>query len=207
MYLPSAFRESRAERLAALMRAHPFASVVSAGADGPAAEHLPLELIDGVLCGHVARGNPLARLHAAPVLAVFQGPDGYVSPNWYPDKALTGREVPTWNYAVVQVHGRLQVHDDATWLRSFLRTLTARHEADEPQPWSLDDAPADYLDSLLRAVVGIAIVPTRIDGKFKLGQNKSPATRRSVIAELQRRRRPADAGLAELTAQTCAAEP
>ncbi|WP_049621538.1 FMN-binding negative transcriptional regulator [Frateuria defendens] len=202
MVQPRAFRETRREVLEDLVRAYPFATVAVRTADGLAANHLPLELAGEVLRGHVARGNELAKLDGAPALAIFHGPEGYVSPNWYPSKHETGREVPTWNYAVVHVHGRLRVVDDAAWLRAFLATLTERHEAGEPKPWSIDDAPADHVDKLLRAIVGIEIAVERVEGKFKLGQNHPEANRRGVIAGLQRRHRGDDAALAALTAQT-----
>lgn len=202
MYLPAHTRETRREVLDDFIRAHPFASVVVQVADGLAGNHLPLEQVDGVLRGHVARGNELARLDGAPVMAMFHGPDGYISPNWYPSKAETHREVPTWNYAVVHVHGYLRVIDDAAWMHDFLHALTSRHEVDEPAPWTLADAPADYIDKLLRAVCGIEISIERITGKFKLDQRESAPNRFGVIAGLQRRQRPMDAALAALTAHT-----
>ncbi|WP_440223263.1 FMN-binding negative transcriptional regulator [Dokdonella sp. MW10] len=201
MYLPAAFRESREPVLEDLARAHPLATLVSLGLDGLSAEHVPLVWADGVLRGHVARANAIADLDGTPVLAMFHGPEGYVSPNWYPGKAATGREVPTWNYAVVHVHGVLRVVDDAAWLRDVLGELTDVHEAGEPQPWSIDDAPEDYVQALLRAIVGIRIEPSRIEGKFKLGQNKPVETVRRVAEALERRDGRSDAALAALTRQ------
>jgi transcriptional regulator len=131
------------------MRAYPFATVVVHAASGFVANHLPFEVAgDALLHGHVARGNELAQMDGAEVLVIFQGPDGYISPNWYPSKHETGREVPTWNYAVVHVHGRLQVIDDAAWMRQLLETLTDRHEAMQPKPWHVSDAPADHREIL-----------------------------------------------------------
>ena len=141
MYMPKHFQETRTEALHGLIRAYPFATVVTHAAGGLGANHLPFELVDGVLHGHVARGNELVQQDGAEVLLIFHGPDGYISPNWYPSKHETGREVPTWNYAVVHVHGRLRVIDDAAWLRRLLDTLTDHHEADQPQPWKVSDAP------------------------------------------------------------------
>jgi transcriptional regulator len=130
MYTPNYVSETRLDALHGLMRAYPFATVVIGPTSGLVANHLPFELIgDSMLHGHVARGNELAQLDGAEALLVFQGPQGYISPNWYPSKHETGREVPTWNYAVVHVHGRLRVIDDAAWLRRLLESLTDRHEA------------------------------------------------------------------------------
>lgn len=199
MYLPKSFEETRREALDGLIRAYPFATVVThPEAAGLDANHLPLELVDGRLHGHVARGNELARMDGAETLAIFQGPQGYVSPNWYPTKHETGREVPTWNYAVVHVHGRLRVIEDAAWLRALLERLTDRHEAGQPQPWHVDDAPADHVEKMLHAIVGIEIAVERIVGKFKLSQNHPERNRLGVIAGLRRRNGGSDAALAEL---------
>ncbi len=149
----------------------------------------------------MARGNALVGMDGAEVLVVFRGPDGYVSPNWYPSKHETGREVPTWNYAVVHVHGRLRVIDDASWLRRFLDALTDHHEATQPHPWQVGDAPADHIEKSLRAIVGIQIAIERIEGKFKLSQNHPEANRLGVIEGLRRRDADGDAELAELMLQ------
>lgn len=196
MYMPSYFRESRPELLHRLIQAYPFATVVTHAAGGFVANHLPFELVDGLLHGHVARGNELAQLDGAEVLLVFQGPDGYISPNWYPSKHETGREVPTWNYVVVHVHGRLRVIDDAAWLRRLLETLTEHHEAGQPQPWRITDAPEDHIEKSLRAIVGLEVTIDRIDGKFKLNQNHPAPNRAGVIAGLRERDGDGDAELA-----------
>ena len=199
MYLPTAFAESRRAPLAALLRAYPLATVLLQGAAGIVANWLPLMLAgDDRLQGHVARGNELAQADGRETLVLFHGPQGYVSPNWYPSKHVTGREVPTWNYAVVEARGCLRVIDDVPWLRAFLQRLTDRHEAGLPQPWHVDDAPSDHLETSLRAIVGIEIVLTSLRGKFKLGQNHPAANRAGVIAGLRRRRGPGDGELAEL---------
>jgi transcriptional regulator len=198
MYIPKHFEETRVEILHELIRACPFATVVTYAAGGLAANHLPFELVDGLLHGHVARGNELARQDGAEVLLVFQGPDGYISPNWYPSKHETGREVPTWNYAVVHVHGRLRVVDDAAWLRRLLETLTDRHEAGQPQPWKVSDAPEDHIEKSLRAIVGLEISIDRIEGKFKLSQNHPARNRAGVIAGLRERGGGGDVELAAL---------
>ncbi len=199
MYLPAAFAETRRAPLAALLRAYPLATVLLQGAAGIVANWLPLMLAgDDRLQGHVARGNELAQADGRETLVLFHGPQGYVSPNWYPSKHVTGRVVPTWNYAVVEARGCLRVIDDVPWLRAFLQRLTDRHEAGLPQPWHVDDAPSDHLETSLRAIVGIEIVLTSLRGKFKLGQNHPAANRAGVIAGLRRRRGPGDGELAEL---------
>ncbi len=208
MYTPSYFREMRVDALHGLMREYPFATVVTRGAAGLTANHLPFELVDAAtLHGHVARGNELARMDGAEVLLVFRGPDGYISPNWYPSKQETGREVPTWNYAVVHVHGRLRVIDDAAWLRRLLETLTDHHEAGQPQPWQVSDAPADHIEKSLRAIVGIEIAIERIEGKFKLSQNHPAANRAGVIRGLRERDGDGDAELAQLMTRAEDAHP
>ncbi|WP_449427973.1 FMN-binding negative transcriptional regulator [Rhodanobacter umsongensis] len=201
MYMPKSFHETRRETLHGLIRAYPFATLVTHSAGGLTANHLPFELVGDVLHGHVARGNELVQADGAEALLTFQGPDGYISPNWYPSKHETGREVPTWNYAVVHVHGRLRVIDDATWLRRLLETLTDHHEATQPQPWRITDAPEDHIETSLRAIVGLEIAIDRIEGKFKLSQNHPEANRLGVIGGLRLRDGDGDAELADLMAQ------
>lgn len=196
MYMPKSFVETRPEALQGLIRDYPFATLVANAADGVVANHFPLEWVDGTLHGHVARGNELAGMNGAEVLAIFQGPQGYISPNWYPTKAETHREVPTWNYAVVHVRGRLKVVEDAAWLRALLERLTDHHEAAEPQPWRVGDAPDDHVEKLLRAIVGIEIAVEHFEGKFKLSQNHPERNRLGVIAGLRRRNADGDATLA-----------
>jgi len=196
MYTPKHFVETRAEALHGLIRAYPFATLVTRAANGLTANHLPFELVGEVLHGHVARGNELAQLDGAEVLLLFQGPDGYISPNWYPSKHETGREVPTWNYVVVHVHGRLRVIDDATWMRRLLETLTDHHEAGQPQPWKISDAPDDHIEKSLRAIVGLEVSIDRIEGKFKLSQNHPARNRAGAIAGLRERDGDGDAELA-----------
>jgi transcriptional regulator len=198
MYLPRSFQETREHALQALLRDYPFATVVIAGAAGLAANHLPLELVDGRLHGHVARGNELAKADGAQVLAIFQGPDAYVSPNWYPSKHETGREVPTWNYAVVHVHGRLRVIEDKAWLRMLLERLTDRHEAGQEKPWHVDDAPADHVEKMLGAISGLDIAIERIEGKFKLSQNHPERNQAGVVDGLRARAHRHDGDLAAL---------
>lgn len=201
MYLPKHFEEKREEVLHGLIRDCPFATVVAGTVDGLVANHLPFELVDGALHGHVARGNELVHLGGAEVLVIFRGPDGYISPNWYPTKQETHREVPTWNYAVVHVHGRLQVVSGRAWLRNLLERLTDRHEATEPRPWRVDDAPEDHIEKSLHGIVGVEIAIERIEGKFKLSQNHPERNRLGVIAGLRRRDGDGDAELAALMKQ------
>ena len=189
MYQPAHFVEHDPGALLALMRDAPLATLIH-GAGELTADALPLEVerIDDTwrLTGHVARANPLWRVaDGQPVLVLFQGAQAYVSPAWYPGKAEHGKVVPTWNYSMVQAHGRLRAIDDATWLRDFLTRLTARHEGGRAQPWQVADAPADYLDAMLRAIVGIEIEVTRLEGKFKLSQNRSAQDRAGIVSGLE----------------------
>lgn len=192
MYLPSHFAETRLGVLHALIRAHPLATIVTVGPDGPVANHIPVELDagrgpHGTLLGHVARANPIWRDHdpTLPVLAVFQGPDAYVSPSFYPSKQTDARVVPTWNYAVVHVRGIARVVQDGDWLRGLVGRLTDRHESRRQEPWSVDDAPADYVERMLRAIVGFEIPIDRMEGKWKMSQNQPPQNRAGVVAGLR----------------------
>lgn len=193
MYLPKHFAEAQADALHQAMAAFPLASLITLGPRGVEANPVPLLWVaggeHGRLRGHLARANPAWREHPADaeVLAVFSGPQCYVSPNWYPSKREHGKAVPTWNYLTVQARGRMRVIEDETWLRALLSELTARHEAVEPQPWTLDEAPADYLAAMLRAVVGIEIEIAELVGKWKLSQNQPPANREAVVATLEAR--------------------
>lgn len=205
MYQPPAFRETRLDVLHDLIGTHPFATLVTTSADGLTADHLPLFLDPnageyGTLRGHIAVANPLAKAGPEPfdALAIFQGPHAYVTPSWYPSKAEHGKVVPTWNYAVVHAHGpaRLMRNDD--WLRQLLKDLTTQHEADRPAPWSVDDAPADYVTRQLKGIVGVEIPLQRLEGKWKMSQNKSAADRRGVAAGLGADAAPAAQKVADL---------
>jgi len=187
MYLPAHFEESRREVLDALIDAQTFGSLVTHGPNGLDANHLPFEYDAargplGTLRAHVARANPVWREAAtAPdALVIFQGPAAYISPTWYPSKHETHRQVPTWNYIVVHAHGRMIVHDDEAFLRGLVARLTRKMEAGEPTPWKMGDAPADYLAQMLGAIVGIEIEVTKLTGKWKLSQNKTPADIRNA---------------------------
>lgn len=174
MYVPAHTVETRLETLHALIDAHPLGALVRLGGAGLDADHIPFQLLPpgtgaphGTLCAHVARANPLWREDGAAVLVLFRGESGYVSPRSYDLEAREGRAVPTWNYAVVNVHGRMRTVDDGTWIMRHMQAATARREPARPQGWSIADAPQDYIDKLLRATVGIEIVIDRIEGKFK----------------------------------------
>jgi transcriptional regulator len=188
MYQRTPFVEQDPETLLGLMRTYPLATLVRGG-PGLAADLLPLEVDHAQgswrLRGHVARANPLWReADGQPVLVVFQGPQAYISPNWYPSKAQHGKDVPTWDYTMVQAHGTLRAIEDRTWLRGFLERLTERHEGSRTTPWHVGDAPADYLDAMLKAIVGVEIEVTRIEGKFKLNQNYDAADRTGAVLGL-----------------------
>lgn len=191
MYVPRHFEEPRVEVMHALMRERPLATLVALTARGLEANHIPL-LLDpqpgpfGTLRGHVARGNPLWR-DANPgieVLAVFTGPQAYVTPSWYPGKKIDGKVVPTWNYAVAHARGPLRVHDDPAWLRAHLEQLVASHEAAFPLPWKVSDAPDEFVAKMVTAVVGIEIPLRSLTGKWKMSQNRSAADRESVAEGL-----------------------
>ncbi len=205
MYVPAHFAETDVAMMHALMRARPFATLVTHGPHGLSANHLPLLLVegptpDGRLNGHVARANPLWRAAAAGIdaLAIFHGPAHYISPSAYATKAETGRVVPTWNYAVVHAHGRLRAIDDADWLVSHLDALTTTHEAGQSTPWAVTDAPADFTAKLIGAVVGIEFAITRLDGKWKASQNQPAVNQASLIATLDARGDADSAAMAEL---------
>lgn len=193
MYIPKHFDEPRTDVLHALMRARPLATLITLQPGGLAADHVPLHLsVDaasplGMLRGHVARANPLWQGHAegVEVLAVFQGADAYVTPSWYPTKRETGKAVPTWNYAVAHAWGALRIVEDAAWLRTHLEALTAQHEAAFAEPWQVADAPRDYTDKLIAAIVGIEIVIGRLAGKWKISQNQPAQNRAGVIDGLR----------------------
>lgn len=194
MYLPTLFAETDPAELHRIVRAHPLGMLVTHTAQGLGAEHLPF-LFDagdepcGRLLAHVARANPVwqSLRDGDAVLVVFRGAQGYISPNWYPGKQETHRHVPTWNYEVVHAHGHVRIRDDETFVRGVVARLTREHEAGEPQPWKMGDAPADYLAKQLAHIVGIEIVLTRLDGKRKLGQNREQRDFDGAVRALEER--------------------
>jgi len=191
LYIPAHFRESRPEVLQALIRRHPLATLIAMTSDGLTANHIPmlLEMKDGAawLRGHIARGNSLWREvpAGAQVLAIFTGADHYISPTWYPSKREHGKAVPTWNYSAVHIKGAIRFIEDTAWLRAFVESLTDIHEGDRPDRWHVSDAPADYLESMLRAIVGFEIQVSAIDGKVKGSQNRTTADRLGAAAALR----------------------
>jgi transcriptional regulator len=191
MYTPEHFVQPRIETMHALMRARPLATLVTLTSGVLNANHIPLHLVNepvpfGTLHGHVARANPLWRDFAKDieVLAIFHGPDSYITPSWYATKQETGKVVPTWNYAVVHAYGTLSIIDDAAWLRDRLEALTAHNEATFSKPWSVSDAPHDYTEKLITAIVGIEIVITKLSGKWKASQNQTARNQAGVIEGL-----------------------
>jgi transcriptional regulator len=177
MYIPDHFREDRPDILHDAMQRIGFATLITTGLE---ANHLPMLLEGGVLRGHVARANPVWKAGADEALAIFLGPHAYVSPSWYPGKALTGKAVPTWNYLTVHARGALRWIEDGDWLRAHVRALSDTHEAGRAEPWKIGNAPASYLDGLLRAIVGFELTITRLEGKWKLSQNRDAADRAGV---------------------------
>jgi transcriptional regulator len=191
MYVPEHFRETRIDVLQALIDRHPLATLVAVTGEGLTANHIPMQaqLRDGGrgwLRGHVARANSLWRelKNGSAVLAIFTGADNYVSPTWYPSKREHGKAVPTWNYATVHLHGSIRFIDDVAWLREFVTTLTDVHEQGRANRWHVSDAPADYIEAMLRGIVGFEIDVSTVIGKFKGSQNRSMADRAGSRAGL-----------------------
>lgn len=204
MYLPAQFKESRVSVIHDLICAHPLGTLVTVDSSGLNGNHMPFEIIPdpapfGTLRAHVARANPVWRDYSKEVeaLVIFQGAQGYVTPSWYQTKTETGKVVPTWNYLVVHGYGPLQVVDDAAWLRAFVTRLTDRFEAERADPWKVTDAPDDYVEKMLTAIVGIEIPVTRLLGKWKASQNRTPADRERVVRGLEDRNAVGDLAMSE----------
>jgi transcriptional regulator len=192
MYLPPAFQEDDLPTIQAEMRKIQLATLVTLTANGLVATHLPLMLDAsvgeyGTLYGHVARGNVQWRESVAEVeaLAIFTASDAYVSPTWYPSKQETGKVVPTWMYAAIHAYGSVRFIDDAAWLRDVVTRLTDKHEAANPQPWKVTDAPAEYVETQLRRIIGVEFPITRLEGKWKFDQRSSEPDRAGVMAALE----------------------
>lgn len=178
MYVPAHFDEPRLEELQRLIAEHPLGVLVTHGEGGLDADHLPFELdpaagAHGTLRAHVARANPLWKQleSGAQVLVVFRAEHAYLSPSWYPSKREFHKQVPTWNYRVVHAHGEITVRDDERFVRGLVARLTRKHEASQPAPWKMGDAPTDYIDAMLKAIMGVEVEISRLVGKFKLSQN------------------------------------
>jgi transcriptional regulator len=207
MYIPKQFEEPAVEVMHELIRAHPLATLVTQSSNGLNANHVPLYLATspapfGTLQGHVARANPILRdfEEKGEVLAVFHGPESYISPSWYATKAETGKVVPTWNYVVVHAYGEVQVMDDAAWLHAQLDALTKHNEAAFADPWAVADAPQAYTEALMAGIVGFEMVITRLSGKWKVSQNQPPQNRTSVIEGLKASARQGSSAMAALVA-------
>ncbi len=205
MYIPKAFQEDRVDHLHKLMREIGAATVVSQGADGLIASHVPVELQsspapNGTVFCHFARPNPHARAIAegGEVLLIFQGPQSYISPSWYPSKHQTGKAVPTWNYVAIHAYGRGRLFEETEELRRHLAALSDHFEAPYAMPWKLADAPDDYIAAMCKGIIGVEIELSRIEGKKKLSQNKKDADRLGTINGLKAQGDPASLTVAEL---------
>jgi transcriptional regulator len=194
MYLPSHFAEHRVEVLHAALRGAGLLTLFTAGPEGLDASHLPMLLEPGPgplgrLIGHVARANPQWRSTPAgsAALAVVMGPDAYVTPSWYPSKQATGKVVPTWNYLAIHAHGEVRFFEERELLLELVTRLTDRHEAARAAPWEVADAPPDYVDGLLKAIVGVELVITRLEGKWKASQNRDDPDRLGVAEGLRQK--------------------
>ena len=187
MYLPTHFEQQDPAALQALMHEYPLATWVCVVEGEPVINHLPLHLDPtrgehGTLLGHVARANPVWKTPPTSSVVVFQGPQSYVTPSWYPTKREGGKVVPTWNYAVVHAYGLPRFIHDKDELHALVSRLTDRHEAARAHPWSVNDAPREYTQAMLGAIVGLEIEITKLQGKFKLSQNRAPVDQKGVLA-------------------------
>lgn len=208
-YIPKPFEVTDVGALHGLIRRHPLGALVTLTDGGLDANHIPFLVSPdpapfGTLHGHVARANPVWR-ESRPVsgaLVVFQGEERYISPSWYPTKEETQKVVPTWNYVVVHAHGPVRFVDDAAWLRSHLEALTREHESPRETPWAVIDAPADYVDSMITALIGVEIPIGRLSGKWKVSQNRPARDRQGVVEGLTREGTPAALAMAELVRRT-----
>ena len=192
MYTPPHFAITDPQVLHRIMGDHPLGVLVTSTVSGLDANHIPFEFNPsvgklGVLTGHVARANLVWQqcLQGADVMVIFRGDETYISPNWYPSKHETHRQVPTWNYEVVHVFGRLTVRDDEKFMRGVVARLTRTHEAQEPKPWKLGDSAPDYIDGMLKAIVGIEIAIERLEGKSKLSQNRESRDLQGAVDKLR----------------------
>jgi transcriptional regulator len=192
VYIPSHFNEDRIDVLHDAIRGAGLATLVTLTADGMIASHLPL-LLDpdpapyGTLVGHLARANPQTQTTdpAVQAMVVFHGPDGYISPSLYATKRETEKVVPTWNYVAIHAYGTIAFFDDPTRLLGVVTRLTEKHEASRAQPWAVTDAPADFVQSMLRAIIGVSIPIARLEGKYKLSQNRPTADHAGIVTGLE----------------------
>lgn len=211
MYVPDHYRIDDIGEMHALIRARPFAALVSSGASGLVATHLPTVLKDdgryGAIEFHLARANPQWKELDGEILMIFQGADGYITPGWYPSKAAHGKVVPTWNYAVVHAYGRAEPRQDADWLRRHVGELSDQQEQDEPRPWAVSDAPDRYVEVMLRGIVGFRFEITRLQGKAKVSQNREDDDRAGVVQGLLTRGRADDVEMSALVESKRPARP
>lgn len=197
MYLPPHFTETDPERLQQMIASAGLVTIVTTTAEGLEASHIPLHYDPtpapdgsapfGTLYGHLAKANQQWRRFRADAdaLAIFQGPDAYISPSWYATKQETGKVVPTWNYVAIHAYGKLKTFDDASKLLDLVTRLTQRHESTRGKPWSVQDAPADYTAAMLKGIVGLELPISRLEGKWKMSQNRNAADRSGVVTGLR----------------------
>jgi len=193
MFVPPKFREDNIDKMHQLIRNNSFATLVTLGSNGITANHIPFVLKSssehgelGCLQGHVALANPVWKdFQPDNVLVIFQGLDAYISPGWYPSKREHGKVVPTWNYMTVHANGKMSTTKDAQWLKAQISALTHQHESSRSEPWAVSDAPADFIDSQVKGIVGIEIAISELVGKSKLSQNRSAADRAGVVQGLR----------------------
>lgn len=209
MYIPAHFEETRIDVLQDLIRSHPFATLVTMSSIGINANHIPLHFVQvagqyGTLQGHVARANPMWSdlNNEVEALVIFQGPSSYITPSWYPTKQEHGKVVPTWNYVVVHAYGALRVIDDPIWVKRQLELLTAQQEGLFSKPWKVSDAPVEFTDRMIGAIVGIEISITKLTGKWKVSQNLSALNKAGVVHGLQSLGSTETSELASLVAET-----
>jgi transcriptional regulator len=207
MYRPDHFRVEDVPQMHALMRARPLAALVSSGADGLYATHLPTVLKDdgpyGAIEFHLARANPHCKylVECNEALMIFQGADGYITPNWYPSKAEHAKVVPTWNYAAVHAYGRPEMMQEVDRLRGHVGELTSQQERGEAVPWAVTDAPERYIEVMLRGIVGFRLPIARLEGKWKMSQNREMQDREGVVSGLRKRGAGDDLEIAELVSR------
>jgi len=205
MYLPQQFEETRLEVLHELIRSHPLGTLVILTGSELSGNHIPFLIHcnqgdKGTLCGHVSRANPTWKQLESPIeaLAIFQGPESYITPSWYPSKHADGKAVPTWAYAVVHAYGKPRAIEDSGWLLKHVTQLTAIHEAGQALPWKVSDAPRDYTEHMLNSIVGIEIQISRLEGKWKVSQNRKKPDQLGVAAGLESQATERSRAMAEL---------
>lgn len=207
MFLPDHFRVEDIAEMHALMRTHPFAALVSMGSTGLYGTHLPTVLKgeggNGVIECHLSRANPHWKdlANGGEAMMIFQGAEGYITPNWYATKAQTGKAVPTWNYVIVHAYGRPEVVKEKEWVLRHVTELSDQQERGEAHPWKVSDAPESYIDVMLRGIVGFRFAITRLEGKWKMSQNREAQDRSGVIDGLKARAASEDVQVAEIVAR------